>query len=116
MKINNISFVGIPVTDIPRARKFYEKVLGLPASDEMMSGKWIEYAVGGRVREIRTNPGSRPVARGHALHRAHIDYSHEPPGLQYWKDSVMVVKYVLVYKMRDRHRSLDGNRRSHDFA
>ncbi len=52
MKINNISFVGIPVTDIPRARKFYEKVLGLPASDEMMSGKWIEYAVGNNTLAI----------------------------------------------------------------
>src|SRR6266545_1041056 len=52
MKINNISFVGIPVTDIPRARKFYEKVLGLPVSDEMMSGKWIEYAVGNNTLAI----------------------------------------------------------------
>jgi predicted enzyme related to lactoylglutathione lyase len=46
MKINAIGFVAIPVTDIPRARKFYEEVLGLTASDEMTSGKWIEYAVG----------------------------------------------------------------------
>jgi predicted enzyme related to lactoylglutathione lyase len=46
MKIKNIAFVAIPVTDIPRARKFYEEVLGLKVSDEMMSGKWIEYSVG----------------------------------------------------------------------
>jgi predicted enzyme related to lactoylglutathione lyase len=46
MKIKKIGFVGIPVTDIKRARQFYEDVLGLKASDEMMSGKWIEYAVG----------------------------------------------------------------------
>jgi predicted enzyme related to lactoylglutathione lyase len=46
MKIKNIAFVGIPVTDIPRARTFYEEVLGLKVSDEMMSGKWIEYSVG----------------------------------------------------------------------
>jgi predicted enzyme related to lactoylglutathione lyase len=52
MKISNISFVGIPVTDIPRARKFYEEVLGLPVSDEMMSGKWIEYAVGNNTLAI----------------------------------------------------------------
>ena len=45
MKIKNIAFVGIPVTDISRARKFYEQVLGLVVSDEMMGGKWIEYAV-----------------------------------------------------------------------
>ena len=46
MKINAIGIVAIPVTDIPRARKFYEEVLGLKMSDEMMGGKWIEYAVG----------------------------------------------------------------------
>jgi predicted enzyme related to lactoylglutathione lyase len=46
MIIKNIAFVGIPVTDIPRARKFYEEVLGLRVSDEMMGGKWVEYGVG----------------------------------------------------------------------
>jgi len=46
MKISAIGFVAIPVTDIPRARKFYEGVLGLTVSDEMMGGKWIEYTVG----------------------------------------------------------------------
>ena len=46
MKINNIAFIGIPVTDVRRARKFYEEVLGLAVSEEMMAGKWIEYAVG----------------------------------------------------------------------
>jgi predicted enzyme related to lactoylglutathione lyase len=52
MKVNNIAFVGIPVTDVRRARKFYEEVLGLAASDEMMSGKWIEYAVGDNTLAI----------------------------------------------------------------
>jgi len=46
MKIKEIGFVAIPVTDIPRARKFYEDVLGLRVSDEMMGGTWIEYAAG----------------------------------------------------------------------
>ena len=52
MKINNIAFVGIPVTDIPRARKFYEGVLGLQVSDEMMGGKWIEYSAGNNTVAI----------------------------------------------------------------
>jgi predicted enzyme related to lactoylglutathione lyase len=46
MKIEAIGFVAIPVTDIKRARSFYEEVLGLKASDEMMQGRWIEYDVG----------------------------------------------------------------------
>lgn len=46
MKIKAIGFVGVPVTDLKRARAFYEDVLGLRTSDEMIGGKWIEYAVG----------------------------------------------------------------------
>jgi predicted enzyme related to lactoylglutathione lyase len=46
MKIKAIGFVAIPVTDVKRARSFYEGVLGLEVSDEMMGGKWVEYAVG----------------------------------------------------------------------
>jgi predicted enzyme related to lactoylglutathione lyase len=45
VKIKAIGFVGIPVRDIKRAREFYERVLGLKVSEEMMGGKWIEYAV-----------------------------------------------------------------------
>ena len=46
MKIKEIGFVAIPVTDMTRARSFYEEVLGLKSSEEMMSGKWIEYGIG----------------------------------------------------------------------
>jgi predicted enzyme related to lactoylglutathione lyase len=46
MKIKAIGFIGIPVTDLKRAREFYEGVLGLKVSEEMMGGKWIEYAIG----------------------------------------------------------------------
>ena len=56
MKIKEIGFVGVSVTDITRARKSYEKILGLEASDEMMGGKWIEYTVGDNTLAI-TNIG-----------------------------------------------------------
>jgi len=46
MKIKAIGFVGIPVTDVKHAREFYEGVLGLKVSEEMMGGRWIEYTVG----------------------------------------------------------------------
>jgi len=52
MKIKEIGFVAIPITDIPRARRFYEDVLGLQVSDEMMGGKWIEYMVGDNTLAI----------------------------------------------------------------
>jgi predicted enzyme related to lactoylglutathione lyase len=46
MKVKAIGFVGIPVTDLKRARSFYEEVLGLKVAEEMMGGRWIEDAVG----------------------------------------------------------------------
>src|SRR5213592_1153246 len=46
MKIKGLAFVGIPVTDMKRARAFYEGLLGLQISEEMMSGKWVEYGLG----------------------------------------------------------------------
>lgn len=52
MKITEIAFIGYPVTDIERARHFYEKVLGLEVGEiahevEGMPGKyWIEYEIG----------------------------------------------------------------------
>ena len=65
MKIKEIGFVAIPVTDIPRARKFYEDVLGLKVSDEMMSGKWVEYGVGDATLAIaNVNDTWRPSDQG----------------------------------------------------
>ncbi|MBA2623438.1 MAG: VOC family protein [Chthoniobacterales bacterium] len=46
MKVTKIGFVGIPVTDMKRARAFYEGVLGLEVAEEMAEGKWIEYSLG----------------------------------------------------------------------
>jgi predicted enzyme related to lactoylglutathione lyase len=46
MKITGIAFVGIPVTDMKRAREFYEGVLGLEPDSEMQSEAWLEYSIG----------------------------------------------------------------------
>ena len=46
MKVKAIGFVGIPVRDIKCSRAFYENILGLQVSEEMMGGQWIEFAVG----------------------------------------------------------------------
>ena len=46
MKAKQIAFTGIPVTDMKRARSFYEGVLGLKVSSEFGEGVWIEYEIG----------------------------------------------------------------------
>ena len=44
--ITEIAFTGTPVTDMPRARAFYEGVLGLKPAMESAGGMWIEYEIG----------------------------------------------------------------------
>ncbi len=65
MKVKEIGFVAIPVTDMERARDFYEGVLGLKVAEEMMSGKWVEYAVGDDTLAIANVSNSwRPSDQG----------------------------------------------------
>ncbi len=45
MKYREIAFVGYPVTDIARARKFYEEVLGLEKARDFGSD-FVEYDLG----------------------------------------------------------------------
>lgn len=58
MKITEIAFVAYPVSDIARARAFYEGLLGLEVGefDHEMSGMpgkyWIEYDIGGSAFAI----------------------------------------------------------------
>jgi catechol 2,3-dioxygenase-like lactoylglutathione lyase family enzyme len=55
MKIRDIAFTGYPVTDLQRARDFYETVLGLIPSwihDKGEEGSWIEYELGSRTFAI----------------------------------------------------------------
>ncbi len=57
MKVNNkiFTWVEIPVTDFPRAKKFYESLLGLPIHEseigEVLHGFWghTENSVGGAI-------------------------------------------------------------------
>ncbi|HYR57623.1 MAG TPA: VOC family protein, partial [Chthoniobacteraceae bacterium] len=44
--ITEIAFTGTPVTDIKRARAFYEDVLGLKPTMESAGGMWVEYDIG----------------------------------------------------------------------
>jgi len=46
MKAKKLAFTGIPVTDMKRARAFYEGVLGLKVAGEFGEGVWVEYELG----------------------------------------------------------------------
>jgi predicted enzyme related to lactoylglutathione lyase len=67
MKIKSIAFVGIPVTDMAKARAFYENVLGLKPDPEMTGERWTEYPVGAGIIAIASVGGDwRPSDEGTA--------------------------------------------------
>jgi predicted enzyme related to lactoylglutathione lyase len=72
IKITDIAFTGTPVTDIAKARAFYEGVLGLvPAHVFQFEGKhWIEYDIGSVKNTLAItdgNPEWKPSAAGTAI-------------------------------------------------
>ena len=67
MKITEIAFSCYPVTDIVRARAFYEGILGLTLSmdtGESEKGHWIEYQIGAGTLAIGAAPGWKPSSDG----------------------------------------------------
>lgn len=65
MKVKEIGFVAIPVTDVPRARKFYEGVIGLKPSGQFLDGRWVEYGIGDDTLAIaNVNMDWRPSDQG----------------------------------------------------
>jgi predicted enzyme related to lactoylglutathione lyase len=66
--IKEIAFTGTSVTDMKRARAFYEETLGLKPSEEIAGGKWIEYTVGnGTFAITNINPKWTPSDHGTAV-------------------------------------------------
>jgi len=62
--ITEIAFVGIAVTDIERARKFYEDALELKPATESMGGNWIEYEIGPHTIGVGSHPDWKPSSDG----------------------------------------------------
>jgi len=56
LKVIELAFCCYAVTDMPRARSFYEGVLGLKAT-KVIEGKWVEYEFGPHALAIGCAPG-----------------------------------------------------------
>jgi predicted enzyme related to lactoylglutathione lyase len=66
--ITEIAFTGTPVTDIKRARAFYEGVIGLKPTMEAPGGAWVEYDVGAGTFGIGSYGDEwRPSPQGTAI-------------------------------------------------
>ena len=60
IQVTDISYTGYPVTDMPRARAFYEGLLGLKTAMafEHEGRQWIEYGIGtGTLAISNMSPG-----------------------------------------------------------
>jgi predicted enzyme related to lactoylglutathione lyase len=67
MKILEASFFAYPVTDMARARKFYEGILGLKHTGEPTTVPWIEYDLGNTTLGLGCYEGWKPSADGAML-------------------------------------------------
>jgi catechol 2,3-dioxygenase-like lactoylglutathione lyase family enzyme len=67
IQIKEIAFTGYPVTDVPRARAFYGKTLGLKETHAVEFGAnqwWIEYDIGPGTLAIHTYTTPAPDYKG----------------------------------------------------
>ncbi len=66
MKVTEIAFSCYAVTDLTRARAFYEGVLGLKVGmlNEGDYGKWAEYEIGAHTLSIGCAPNWKPSPDG----------------------------------------------------
>lgn len=69
MKIVEFAFIGFPVTDINRARHFYEEVLGFQRKPQPGDDKshWFEYEIGPHTLGIGQTPSMKPSSDGATL-------------------------------------------------
>jgi predicted enzyme related to lactoylglutathione lyase len=62
--IQSVAFFAYPVSDIPRARAFYEQSLGLKVSHNLSEG-WVEYDLGDSTFAITSMDAEhQPGAKG----------------------------------------------------
>ena len=66
MKIREIAFSCYAVTDMRRARGFYEGIFGLSATmdHKLENGHWVEYDIGSGTLAIGVAPGMQPSSDG----------------------------------------------------
>ncbi|HUR45035.1 MAG TPA: VOC family protein [Candidatus Saccharimonadales bacterium] len=65
IRYKEIAFVAYPVTDMRRARKFYEEILGLkPNAEPKPDSHWIEYDIGPGTLGIGSSPKWLPSSDG----------------------------------------------------
>lgn len=63
LKVTEIAFACYAVTELPRARAFYEGVLGLKPT-QIFGAQWVEYDIGATTLSIGSAPDWKPSPDG----------------------------------------------------
>lgn len=84
MKIKEIAFSCYPVTDMARARSFYENILGLKVSMDFENEgvHWVEYDIGTGTLAIGVAEGMKPSMDGCSVSLEVDDFNEAVSELQ----------------------------------
>jgi catechol 2,3-dioxygenase-like lactoylglutathione lyase family enzyme len=123
MRITEIAFTGYPVTDMPRARAFYEGILGLTVSrtwGEDANPQWVEYDVGAGCLAIVTGGGEnwQPANNGPAAalevddFRGFVDRLEQAKVKFQWEPQESPVCWMAVVLDPDENRVVIHQRKN----
>jgi predicted enzyme related to lactoylglutathione lyase len=114
--IKEVGFVAIAVTDVERARKFYQEILELkPSAGE---GEWVEYEVGGTTIGVGCHPAWKPSRDGTSVAFEVDDFDAtiaklKERGVQFEMDTIETpVCWMTILRDPDGNRLLIHKRKS----
>lgn len=107
-----IAFIAYPVTDMPRARQFYEGILGLKPNEPVKPDgpKWIEYDIGPGCLSIGSSPNWKPSPDGASAALEVVDFEAAVATLQAHKVDILIGPLDLPSCQMVTVRDPDGNK------
>src|SRR6266496_1965563 len=112
IRYKEIAFAAYPVTDMGRARKFYEGVLGLKpnAPVESDTPRWIEYDIGPGTLGIGSSPQWLPSQDGPSIALEVEDFDAAIATLKEHGVAIIVGPMTLPSCSMATVRDPDGNK------
>ena len=112
IRYKEIAFTAYPVTDMARARKFYEGVLGLKPNAPVQPGdvRWIEYDIGPGTLGIGSSPNWLPSQDGPSVGLEVVDFDAAVAVLQEHNIPIIVGPMEMDTCHMATVRDPDGNK------
>ena len=112
IRYKEIAFAAYPVTDVARARKFYEGVLGFKPNAPLKSEdpRWIEYDIGSATIGIGSSPQWLPSQDGPSVALEVEDFDDAVATLRDHKIPIIIGPLDLPSCQMATVRDPDGNK------